>query len=184
MWQKKKELVSWVLFEGALVASVTRWPLRGREKQWNLVSGVRVCVTWRLRVVSCIKSTSEEKNRRLRRASADFRPFWCSFGKMTLQVSVPRDMYVNQRVNSASMRVGCGQGGVDSRVAGFCFLALKRKRSLRCRAANGAAPDPGPTWREAKLDSRAAKFASGSACFLSIVSIIAASLVPARPCLR
>ena len=176
------------------------------KTQWYLVSGVpRVCCAcalykraqqtrphnpqhpgfaWGLRVVSCIKSTSEEKNRRLRRASADFRPFWCSFGKMTLQVSVPRDMYVNQRVNSASMRVGCGQGGVDSRVAGFCFLALKRKRSLRCRAANGAAPDPGPTWREAKLDSRAAKFASGSACFLSIVSIIAASLVPARPCLR
>ena len=30
--KKRQALVSWVLFEGALVASVTRWPLRGREK--------------------------------------------------------------------------------------------------------------------------------------------------------
>ena len=29
---RRQALVSWVLFEGALVASVTRWPLRGRGK--------------------------------------------------------------------------------------------------------------------------------------------------------
>jgi len=29
---RRQALVSWVLFEGALVGSVTRWPLRGREK--------------------------------------------------------------------------------------------------------------------------------------------------------
>jgi hypothetical protein len=28
----QQALVSWVLFEGALAGSVTRWPLRGREK--------------------------------------------------------------------------------------------------------------------------------------------------------
>ena len=29
---RRQALVSWVLFEGALAGSVTRWPLRGREK--------------------------------------------------------------------------------------------------------------------------------------------------------
>lgn len=50
---RRQALVSWVLFEGALVASVTRWPLRGREKpglprllsidSWARLGGVR-CV--------------------------------------------------------------------------------------------------------------------------------------------
>ena len=32
---RRQALVSWVLFEGALVASVTRWPLRGSEKYFK-----------------------------------------------------------------------------------------------------------------------------------------------------
>ena len=33
---RRQALVSWVLFEGALVASVTRWPLRGRENRFDV----------------------------------------------------------------------------------------------------------------------------------------------------
>jgi len=34
---RRQALVSWVLFGGVLVGSVTRWPLRGREKKASLL---------------------------------------------------------------------------------------------------------------------------------------------------